>query len=167
VESYLQHVHALAAVWTWCTREWPVSHRHTFGGKKDTEEGRQAKAERVRTRKEKEGMGTKRKANDREDDRASKRSRTAVIQVSNSLAVSTSSPNTPTIPPVSTARVKEQRRKLYATRAVLKTAPKSKKGKVHEPMEVAMDDYVNTAHVPLDCRVDVPTLYFNNDKARE
>jgi superfamily II DNA/RNA helicase len=131
--------------------------------KKDTEEDRQAKGERARVRKEKEGIGTKRKATTDQEDRPSKRSRT----LTDVPAIPTSSPNPSTTSPKPTAQVKEERRKLYSTRALLKTATKAKKGKAGAPMEVAMDDYINTAHVPLNCRVDVPTLYFNNDKTRE
>ncbi len=139
--------------------------------KKDMEKDRQARAERAR--KEKEGIGTKQKATDHQEDRPSKRSRTLTAQTSNDSnstpPISASSPNAPSTSPNFTAQVKEERRKLYSTRAVLKTVTKLKrgKGKARSPTEVVMDDYINTTYVHLKCRVEVPTLYFNNDKARE
>lgn len=137
--------------------------------KKDTEEERKSKAERAAKKREKskDGIGTKRKANnDHIDTRKTKRPALQDRTLNGNLPNSESEKSLPA--PASIKDLKEERRALYKEGAVVeKVGSKKGKGKGRE-LEVAMSDYVNAHHLEcFNCRRIVPILYFRNDKTRK
>jgi len=139
--------------------------------KKDTEEERRSRAEKVaKKEKAREGIGTKRKAqNDLIDNRQTKR---PALQDRNpnsnclySDVLDNDGSDKTLQTPISIEDLKEERRNLYKEGAVVEKAGTSKKGKGKgRELEVVMDDYVNTQHLCFVCWRMVPILYFGNDK---
>ena len=141
--------------------------------KKDIEEEQQLKAEKAARKREKarEGIGTKRKANDDLliDNRPAKRPalQDRALNV-NRLSVYNDGLEKTSQTAISVEDLKEERRLLYNKGAVVDKAGASKKGKGKgRELEAAMDDYINAQHLGFDCRRIVPILYFRNDKTRK
>lgn len=143
--------------------------------KKDTQDERRSKAEKAARKKAKEGIGTKRKAQEElhRGDKAAKRPILGDRGLPNSENLAVLPMQTPAdihdiAPSRSIEELKEERRALYVKRAVLETSgPKKFKGKSAREIEVVMDDFINAKQVGFNCRRVVPMLYFGNDKTRK
>ena len=142
--------------------------------KKDTDENRALRAEKAEKRKEKERqrIGTKRKAMHQLTHQAKR----SALQDHN-IVSSTRGAVEDQLDVVgdeetmndSEVLLKEERRKHYSRRDGQKTISTGSnlKGKGKERIVTVgsvMDDFINT---PFDCRRTVPMLYFGNDKRRK
>ena len=137
-----------------------------FVDKKDTDEERSKKAEKEALRKEKEGIGTKRRAMNQLN-QASKRQHIA----EGPPLVNRDTEHEDAIPQILDPKVvQEERRKHYSKRdqTVTKSKGRATKTKGKE-VEVgsAMDNFINALREHFKCRRIVTVLFFGNDKVCE
>ena len=136
--------------------------------KKDTDENRALKAEKVQKKKEKENqrIGTKRKATHQLTPLAKR----PALQDHN--IVSSPRGDVEDILDIvddeeDSNLLKEERRKHYTKREGQQTISTGSKGKGKDRTVIlgsVIDDFINS---PFDCRRIVPMLYFGNDKRRK